>query len=96
MAGDRPSPALARPRRDARRRSTGKGTDGPPGLRTNLLVCMAAAISMIQANLLLTTVGKSQNSFVMIDIMRLPLGILTGMGFIGGGAILKKGTSSSA
>jgi putative Mg2+ transporter-C (MgtC) family protein len=27
----------------------------------------------------------------MMDLMRLPLGILTGMGFIGGGAILKKG-----
>ena len=26
-----------------------------------------------------------------MDLMRLPLGILTGVGFIGGGAILKKG-----
>jgi putative Mg2+ transporter-C (MgtC) family protein len=52
---------------------------------------MAATISMIQANLLLGTVGKAEGSFVSIDVMRLPLGILTGMGFIGGGAILKKG-----
>lgn len=27
----------------------------------------------------------------MMDLMRLPLGILTGVGFIGGGSILKKG-----
>jgi putative Mg2+ transporter-C (MgtC) family protein len=63
----------------------------PAGLRTTLLVALAAAISMIQANLLLPTSGKPTNSFVMLDLMRLPLGILTGMGFIGGGAILKKG-----
>src|SRR5262249_17753482 len=30
-------------------------------------------------------------SFVVLDLMRLPLGILTGVGFIGGGAILKRG-----
>ena len=63
----------------------------PAGLRTTLLVCLAAAISMIQTNLLLATDGKSAGSFVTLDLMRLPLGILTGMGFIGGGAILKKG-----
>lgn len=46
---------------------------------------------MIQLNLLLGTVGKAPNSFIVMDLMRLPLGILTGMGFIGGGAILRKG-----
>ena len=63
----------------------------PAGLRTNLLVCLAAALSMIQANLLLATAGRPTDSFVMLDLMRLPLGILTGMGFIGAGAILKRG-----
>ena len=62
----------------------------PVGLRTTLLVCLAASVSMIQANLLLPTDGKSNTSFVTLDLMRLPLGILTGMGFIGAGAILKK------
>jgi putative Mg2+ transporter-C (MgtC) family protein len=61
------------------------------GLRTILLVCLAASISMIQANLLMNTVGKASNSFVVLDLMRLPLGILTGVGFIGAGAILRKG-----
>src|SRR5271170_101184 len=34
--------------------------------------------------------GRSSTSFVMLDLMRLPLGILSGMGFIGAGAILRK------
>ena len=69
-----------------------RGRHGRPvGLRTTLLVCLAAALSMIQANLLLPTAGKPADSFVTLDLMRLPLGILTGMGFIGAGAILKRG-----
>lgn len=62
------------------------------GLRTTLLVCLAASVSMIQANLLLGVVGKAHDSFVVMDLMRLPLGILSGMGFIGGGVILRKGS----
>jgi len=54
------------------------------------LVCLAAAVAMIQTNLLLATRGRSPDSFIMLDLMRLPLGILTGMGFIGGGAILRR------
>lgn len=61
------------------------------GLRTTLLVCLAASISMIQVNLLLVTKGKEHDSFIELDLMRLPLGVLTGMGFIGAGAILKRG-----
>jgi putative Mg2+ transporter-C (MgtC) family protein len=61
------------------------------GLRTTILVCFAASVSMIQANLLLGTAGKSSDSFITLDLMRLPLGILSGMGFIGGGVILKRG-----
>lgn len=60
------------------------------GLRTTLLVCLAAAVAMIQTNMLLATKGRASDSFVMLDLMRLPLGILTGMGFIGGGAILRR------
>jgi putative Mg2+ transporter-C (MgtC) family protein len=61
------------------------------GLVTTVLVCLAASIAMIQTNLLLPTEGKSQDSFITLDLMRLPLGILTGMGFIGAGAILRRG-----
>ena len=42
------------------------------GLRTTLLVCLAASIAMIQANLLMETAGKAPNSFVVLDLMRLP------------------------
>jgi hypothetical protein len=60
------------------------------GMRTTLLVCPAASAAMIQVNLLLPTAGRPAGSFVMNDLMRLPLGILTGVGFIGGGAILRR------
>ncbi len=62
----------------------------PAGMRTTLLVCLAASLSMIQANLLMNTAGRAADSFVTIDLMRFPLGILSGMGFIGAGAILRK------
>jgi putative Mg2+ transporter-C (MgtC) family protein len=61
------------------------------GFRTTILVGLAASASMIQANLLLSVGGKTPDSFGIMDLMRLPLGILTGVGFIGGGAILKRG-----
>jgi putative Mg2+ transporter-C (MgtC) family protein len=60
------------------------------GLRTTLLVMLAASISMVQMNLLMPTNGKPPDSYAVMDLMRLPLGILTGVGFIGAGAILRK------
>ena len=60
------------------------------GLRTTLLVTLAASVAMIQMNLLVPTNGKPSDSYVVMDLMRLPLGILTGVGFIGAGAILRK------
>lgn len=60
------------------------------GIRTTMLVCLAATLAMLQANLLMNTTGKPSDSFVMLDLMRLPLGILSGIGFIGAGAILHK------
>jgi putative Mg2+ transporter-C (MgtC) family protein len=63
----------------------------PAGLRTVMLVTLAASVAMIQMNLLLPTSGKTSISFATMDVMRLPLGILTGVGFIGAGAILRKG-----
>jgi putative Mg2+ transporter-C (MgtC) family protein len=63
----------------------------PAGLRTTILVCLAASLSMIAANLLLDTRGKASDSFGAMDLMRLPLGILSGIGFIGAGAIVRRG-----
>lgn len=61
------------------------------GFRTTILVGLAASVAMIQANILLPVSGKTPQSFAVMDLMRLPLGILTGVGFIGGGTILGKG-----
>src|ERR1700761_2892803 len=61
------------------------------GFRTTILVGLAASVAMIQADILLPVDGKTTGSFAVMDLMRLPLGILTGVGFIGGGTILKKG-----
>lgn len=61
------------------------------GLRTTMLVCLAASVAMIQANLLEPSAGKGSDFFGVMDYMRLPLGILSGIGFIGGGAILRRG-----
>jgi putative Mg2+ transporter-C (MgtC) family protein len=61
------------------------------GFRTTILVGLAAAVAMVQADLLLSVGGKTPESFGIMDVMRLPLGILTAVGFIGGGAILRRG-----
>ncbi len=58
----------------------------PAGAKTTVLVALAACMAMLQANWLMNSVGKPNNSFVTLDLMRMPLGILTGVGFIGGGA----------
>jgi putative Mg2+ transporter-C (MgtC) family protein len=60
------------------------------GLRTSILVCVAACLAMVQVNLLLSLAGRASDSFVMNDLMRLPLGILSGIGFIGAGAIVRR------
>ena len=60
------------------------------GLRTMTLVALASCVAMLQVNFLLPTSGKAADSFVQIDPMRLPLGILSGIGFIGAGAILRR------
>jgi putative Mg2+ transporter-C (MgtC) family protein len=62
----------------------------PAGMRTTMLVCLAAALAMIQVNLLLAMSGKTPSSFAVMDLMRLPLGILSGIGFIGAGVIVKR------
>ena len=60
------------------------------GMRTVILVTLTATLAMLQVNLLLPLTGKSSTSFNVLDLMRLPLGILSGIGFIGAGAIIKK------
>lgn len=61
------------------------------GARTTTIVCLAACLAMIEANALLSTTGRAADGFATMDPMRLPLGVLTGVGFIGAGAILRRG-----
>jgi putative Mg2+ transporter-C (MgtC) family protein len=63
----------------------------PAGLRTTILVSVAATAAMIQANWLVVHTTDTQISILRLDMMRLPLGILSGIGFIGAGAILRRG-----
>jgi putative Mg2+ transporter-C (MgtC) family protein len=70
--------------------SNRSGRGRAAGLRTSILVSMAACIAMLQVNLLLPLAGRHPDSFVMNDLMRLPLGILSGMGFIGAGSIVRR------
>jgi putative Mg2+ transporter-C (MgtC) family protein len=59
-------------------------------MRTTMLVCLAACLAQLQANILLPTSGKTLSSFSVLDLERLPLGILSGIGFIGAGVIVKR------
>jgi putative Mg2+ transporter-C (MgtC) family protein len=59
-------------------------------MRTVMLVTLTATLAMLQVNALLPLTGKSPSSFNVLDLMRLPLGILSGIGFIGAGAIIKR------
>lgn len=61
------------------------------GSRTTILVGTAACLAMIQTNLLLSLDGKTSSSCAVMDLMRLPLGILIGVRLHRGGAILKRG-----
>lgn len=61
------------------------------GMRTTILVGLASCIAFISANLLLSLGSDIHGDGVRADVLRLPLGILTGMGFIGAGAIVRRG-----
>jgi putative Mg2+ transporter-C (MgtC) family protein len=63
----------------------------PAGLRTTILVSVAATAAMIQANWLVVHTTDTHISIMRLDMMRLPLGILSGIGFIGAGAIVRQG-----
>ena len=65
----------------------------PAGFRTHTLVCMASAL------LMLVTVYESQwfvsgrLERVVVDPTRMAQGIMTGIGFLGAGVIMKEGLS---
>jgi putative Mg2+ transporter-C (MgtC) family protein len=60
-----------------------RGAEGhAAGFRTTILVGLAASHAMIQTNILPPLGGKTSQSFVVMDMMHLLLGILTAVGFM--------------
>ncbi|MBE7538938.1 MAG: MgtC/SapB family protein [Opitutaceae bacterium] len=63
------------------------------GLRTIILVCMAATITMILSDIYYTSHVSGPAQGWRPDPGRLGAGILTGMGFLGAGVIIRHGPS---
>src|ERR1043166_7903677 len=62
----------------------------PAGLRTNILACVASAIGMIISEILLPRAAAAGlAASVRADPARLGAGILTGIGFLGAGTIIR-------
>jgi putative Mg2+ transporter-C (MgtC) family protein len=56
----------------------------PAGLRTNILICLGSTMMMTLSGFML--VGKAADLF---DPLRVAAGVITGMGFIGAGAVIR-------
>jgi len=55
----------------------------PAGLRTNILICVSSAMMMIVAELFSAKTGSGEGA------MRIAAGVITGVGFLGAGAIIQ-------
>ena len=60
------------------------------GLRTNVLVCLGACLIMVLSQALYQNVEGKTNA----DPARLAAQVVSGIGFLGAGAIMKEGPSS--
>jgi len=66
----------------------------PAGFRTHALVCLASSLLMLVTVYELHWIPKSQSGMtVVLDPTRMAQGIMTGIGFVGAGAIVKEGFS---
>ncbi len=61
----------------------------PAGLRTNIMACVAGAVAMLISGMLCVAAANTGNGSIRADPARLGAGILAGMGFLGGGTILR-------
>ena len=62
----------------------------PAGLRTNALVCMASCLLIVVSRTgALVGLDRTANFVVSVDPARMAAGIVTGIGFLGAGAILR-------
>ncbi|MGH8743593.1 MAG: MgtC/SapB family protein [Burkholderiales bacterium] len=65
----------------------------PAGFRTHTLVCLASTLLMLVAVYESQWFPASDPDTVRIDPTRMAQGIMTGMGFLGAGVIIKEGAS---
>lgn len=61
------------------------------GLRTNLLVSLGAALFMLISEYFATAYGNNADSLIRVDPGRIAAQIVTGIGFLGAGTIIKYG-----
>jgi len=62
----------------------------PAGLRTNIIACVAAASAMITSEIVFVqSANATPSGSVRADPARLAAGVLTGIGFLGAGTILR-------
>ncbi|NUQ75256.1 MAG: MgtC/SapB family protein [Polyangiaceae bacterium] len=62
------------------------------GWRTHMLVCIGSALVMIvSAEVTSLRWPRPENAVVQVDPTRIAYGVMTGIGFLGGGAIVKDG-----
>lgn len=63
----------------------------PAGMRTTMMVTAAGAVAMVLADLVSQTGSAHEGTSTRFDPLRMAQGILAGMGFIGAGAIVRRG-----
>lgn len=61
------------------------------GLRTMILVCLGATLTMIVSNELARPTGEVETAILRVDPGRIAAGIVTGIGFLGGAVVVKLG-----
>jgi putative Mg2+ transporter-C (MgtC) family protein len=63
----------------------------PAGMRTAMMVSLAAAFAMVLAEMISSSRPPLESTGARFDMLRMAQGILAGMGFIGAGAIVRRG-----
>ena len=63
----------------------------PAGFRTHALVCMASSLLMLVTVYEEHWIQKTAGTTLVLDPTRMAQGIMTGIGFLGAGAIIKEG-----
>jgi len=61
----------------------------PAGLRTNILVCLGSATIIVAFQKLSVQLGVGSESILRLDPSRAAAGVITGIGFLGAGTIVK-------